>query len=459
MESIRFMAAGGAVGGAGVNAELVDKAVDEFKPHFLAQDGGSTDPGPYYLGSGNVATARASLKRDLLIIISAALRANVPVIVGSVGTAGGDVHVEWTLQIVREIVSEMRANLRVAVIYAEQDKDYLKGLYRTNRIRPLPGAPAFDEDTISRSSRIVGMMGVEQIQRALEGGAQLVLAGRCSDAALFAAKPIMDGFPHGLSWHAGKLLECGTMACENPGNGIIMADLNKDSVVISALGPGLRCTPNSLAGHSLYENSDPYLHYECAGVLDLSDSSFEAVDDKSVRIRGSKFRHSDDYTVKLEGAELAGYQAVMVGGIRDPFIIAELDKFLDGARTATQRMVERVFAGEVSRDSYSITYRAYGRDAVMGEMEPNRDKPGHELGLVMEITAPTRELAKDIAILATKQIVHYPIDKWNGLITGIALLHNPPYLERGPVYRFNVNHVALPHDPHEMFRTEFVDLA
>jgi hypothetical protein len=42
------------------------------------------------------------------------------------------------------------------------------------------------------------------------------------------------------------------------------------------------------------------------------------------------------------------------------------------------------------------------------------------------------------------------------LITAIALPYNA--LDRGAVYRFNVNHVVLPDDPFEMFPMEIIDV-
>ena len=39
------------------------------KPHVIAVDAGSTDPGPYYLGAGKSFTDRNSVKRDLEIMI------------------------------------------------------------------------------------------------------------------------------------------------------------------------------------------------------------------------------------------------------------------------------------------------------------------------------------------------------------------------------------------------------
>jgi hypothetical protein len=36
-----------------------------WEPHVIGCDGGSTDPGPHYLGSGKSFTSRLSVKRDL----------------------------------------------------------------------------------------------------------------------------------------------------------------------------------------------------------------------------------------------------------------------------------------------------------------------------------------------------------------------------------------------------------
>ena len=41
------------------------------QPDAIVVDAGSTDPGPYYLGSGKSFTDRDSVKRDLCLIIEA----------------------------------------------------------------------------------------------------------------------------------------------------------------------------------------------------------------------------------------------------------------------------------------------------------------------------------------------------------------------------------------------------
>jgi hypothetical protein len=389
-------------------------------------------------------------------VLLASRKANIPALIGSAGTAGGDPHVEWVLDIAREIAKENDLSLRTAVIRSEQNPDYLLGLYREGRVRALDPAPEIDEAVFSRSARIVGMMGVEPLQAALDAGADFVLAGRCSDPALFAALPIMRGFPPGLAWHAGKVTECGTMACEGGHGGVITATVREHEVILRPVGEGLRCTPQSIAAHSLYENAHPYLHKECSGTLDLTHSKYTAIDDVSVRITGSDFISSQDYTVKLEGAELIGYQSIMIGGIRDPFILRRLDQWLAEVKAYIYGAVERVLL--LHPRNWTLSVHVYGRNAVMGALEPNSSETPHEVGIVVEATAATQELATKAAQLSRQPFLHHGAPEWTSGTTSFACLHNPAHIDRGAVYRFNLNHVAGPRTQSEMFRTEFVQL-
>ena len=84
----------------------------------------------------------------------------------------------------------------------------------------------------------VAQMGVEPFQRALKGGAQVVLGGRAYDPACFAALPIMQGFDEGLALHCGKILECAAIAA-TPG----IAQHWQDKIVRRAAW--LRANPDS----------------------------------------------------------------------------------------------------------------------------------------------------------------------------------------------------------------------
>jgi hypothetical protein len=264
----------------------------------------------------------------------------------------------------------------------------------------------------------------------------------------------MKGFPAGLAWHAGKVLECGTMVCETTGRGVVLGAIRPDHLIVRPFGRNLRCTPQSVAAHSLYENADPYLHKECSGTLDLRRCEFAAEDDVSVRVTGSNFIAADAYTVKLEGAKLVGYQSIIIGGVRDPFIIRQLDEWLGTIRTYIAALARRLLGLEA--EEYSINFHVYGRDAVMGSLEPMRDALPHEVGIVLEATAASQALATKVAEISRQPLLHAPIPEWKGAITGFACLHNPAHIDRGPVYRFNMNHVALPDRYEDMFRTKFV---
>ena len=456
MDEVRFLAAIGALGG-GVHEGSMQEALRE-RPHFIAADAGTTDAGPFALGSGKAAFARDAVKRDLAIVLRAARQARIPVLIGSVGTAGADIHVDWMMEIVREVVREHAWRLKVAVIRSEQSKPYLQELFANGRLIPLDPAPEVDAGTIDRAARVVGMMGVEPLQDAIRAGVDLVIAGRCSDPALFAAIPIMRGMPEGLAWHAGKVAECGTMVCETASKGAIVGYVRRDEAIIRPVGAGLRCTPQSVAAHSLYESADPYLHKECSGTLDLSECRFEQLDEVAVRITGSRFHPAERYTVKLEGAESVGFQSIIVGGVRDPFIIRQLDAWLAKIKAYIARSVSAVLGDALKPSDYKIVFHVYGRNAVMGPLEPYPDAIAQEVGIVVEATAPTQELATKIAQLCRQPLLHAPIAEWKGAITGFACLHNPAEIERGEVFRFSFNHVAVPGTKTEMFRTEILTL-
>ena len=80
----------------------------EREPHLIGCDMGSIDIGPYYLGSGDMATAPASTKRDLKKVLLGALAHNIPLVIGSAGSAGAKPHLDATLALVRDIARAER---------------------------------------------------------------------------------------------------------------------------------------------------------------------------------------------------------------------------------------------------------------------------------------------------------------------------------------------------------------
>ena len=149
----------------------------------------------------------------------------------------------------------------------------------------------------------------------------------------------------------------------------------------------------------------------------------------------------------LEGAELAGYQAITPGSIRDPYMIKEYDEWLNRLKDKVNIRLEMVYGDTIKEgDDYSLQYKTYGRDGTMGKLEPLKEINTHELLVMFEVTAKHQKLANDISEIYHHQALHLPISKWHGLISGMAFPYNPSYFERGAVYRFNVHHVVEPAD-------------
>ena len=456
-EEIRILAPNGVCGSGFVEASF-EKGL-AAQPHFIGCDAGSTDPGPSHLGSGEPAFPREAVKRDLRLMMLGARRLKIPLLIGSAGTAGADPHLAWFADIVREIAAAENLSFRLALIHAEQDKGYLRKRLQEGRIKPLHPAPHFDEATIDRSAHIVGMMGAEPFMRALNADADVIIAGRASDTAIFAALPVMRGFPEGMAWHAAKILECGAAAVVNRKTPDCMfAWLRRDHFVVEAPDEELRCTPQSVASHSLYENADPFHLIESSGTLDLTQSRYEAISEHTVKVCGSTFVPAQRYTVKLEGAELAGYQSIVIGSVRDPFIIRQIDDWTQRLIVKIHARVNMVYGDRLKPADYVLNIRIYGKNGTMGPLEPVNEILSHELCLLIEITAPTQDIASTIAGIVRHQALHLPIPEWSGLITALACPYNPAHLDRGAVYRFNINHVVEPDDPYEMFPMELMEV-
>ncbi len=136
----------------GFREESLVRAVEQGA-NFVGCDAGTTDSGPYYLGSGNPRGPREGVKRNLRLMLREALKAGIPVIVGSAGHAGGRPHLEWTLDIIRELAHEHNWHFKLAAIDSEIEKDVLADAFNRGEITPLSPAPPLDDGAIRHARR------------------------------------------------------------------------------------------------------------------------------------------------------------------------------------------------------------------------------------------------------------------------------------------------------------------
>jgi hypothetical protein len=420
----------------------------------FAMDAGSTDPGPYYLGSGRPFTSRTMVKRDLDLLLPAARARKLPLIIGSAGGAGAGPHVAWTLEIIREVARAHDLHFRLAVILADQDRQVIKSKIARGEVADFEAGYPIDGPDVDACTHIVAQMGVEPLIAALEAGADVVVAGRAFDAALMAALPIMKGYDRGLAFHMGKILECGSFVAIPRASDGAIAHLAHDHFLVEPADPGKRCTVDLVAAHTLYEKSDPYRLHFPGGVLDLTQARFERHDDRTVRVSGSRFVPGTDYWVKLEGAAHLGYRSVCIAGARDPILIDRIDEVIDRVK----RKVALDLAGSIPADAYRIAIRLYGRDGVMGALEPHPVAHPQELGIVIEVVAPTQDAADTVCALVRSATLHMGYEGRVATGGNLAFPYSPAEFPGPEAYEFRLYHLMRVDDPCEMFRTSWHDV-
>lgn len=418
-------------------------------PRAIAVDAGSTDPGPYYLGAGKSFTARKAVKRDLDLMLRGALRLGVPLLIGSAGGAGAAPHLAWTQDIVEEIARERGLRFRMAVVPADLPKEAVRAALCAGRIRPMPCAGALTEADVSQSTHLVAQMGPEPLLAALDAGAQVVLCGRAYDPAPFAAPALRAGFDPGLALHMGKILECAAIAA-TPGSGsdCVLATLRPDCFELEALGEGRVFTTVSAAAHSLYEKSDPYELPGPGGSLDLTRTTYADLGGGRVRVAGTRFVPAP-YTIKLEGARRIGFRTISIAGVRDPILIDQIERVLADVR-------ERVL-GETASDA-RVLFHVYGKDGVMGALEPRRDLPAHELGIVIEVVHPDPGEADSVCALVRSTLLHFGYPGRISTAGNLAVLYSPSDVSCGEVYEFSVYHLMSVDDPVAPFPVRMVEV-
>ena len=407
-----------AILGYGFPEESFRKAMEE-SPDLIAVDAGSSDPGPHYLGAGKPFTDRAGVKRDLRYMITAGVKNDIPVVIGTAGGSGAAPHLEWCRQIILEIAQEEKLSFSMALIPSDVDKAIVHQALDNGKITALD---------------FVAQMGIEPFQRALKAGAQVVLGGRAYDPACFAALPIMQGFDEGLALHCGKILECAAIAA-TPGSGsdCAMGIIDDNGFTLKTFNPKRKFTETSAAAHTLYEKSDPYYLPGPGGVLNLKGCSFKAVNEGEVYVSGSRHEETP-YALKLEGARQVGFRCLTIAGTRAPIMIASIDTILEEVKASVARNLS------LNDDSIRMTFHLYGKNGVMGNHEPMQSA-GHELGILLDVVAPTQDIANSVCSLVRSTLLHYGYENRIATAGNLAFPFSPSDIQSGPVYEFSIYHL------------------
>lgn len=438
--------------GSGISPDLVARGL-ELGARAIAVDAGSTDSGASCLATGVSKVSRDSIKRDLTTLIRASAAADVPLLVGSCGTSGTDMGVDWTRDIALEICEAFGLTRRIALLYSEQPKSLVRAKLGDGKIAPLAPMGELTEGDVDSCNHIVALMGAEPYIKALEQGAHIILGGRTTDTAVLASFPLWKGSGVAPAWHAAKIAECGGLCTLRPRDGGVLLKIGPDYFDVEPLSQVNRCTPHSVSAHMLYENSDPFELVEPDGILDVREASYVALDDRCVRVTGSRYRPKP-YSMKLEGASTGAFQTFMLIGIEDPQVLSSIDVFLHRMHARLTTQVHTMFPG---LENFDLSLRAYGWNAVSGAKVESGASAPREIGLLLVVTAETQDLATRIAKACNPHFFHFPIEPDTPL-PSYGFPFSPAEVERGPVYEFKLNHVVQLEDPLELVRMDWAAL-
>lgn len=437
---LKALAASGQLG-HGIPAPAIQEGFRR-RPDFVGADMGSIDIGPYYLGSGQGDEDDEVVHRDLALTVLPALEQDIPVVIGSAGSAGGTPHLERTLQALDRVLKRAGRSARVASIDSELSSETVVDALARGKIRPCGDARSIPELTaasVRSSSRIVAQMGVEPLIEALDTGADIVVAGRAVDSAIYEAVPMMRGYDRGTASHMGKTIECASLCAVPGGRDAVMGYLGDGYFDVESLHPDRKCTAYSLAAHGLYEQADPYEIVGPGGKVDLRGVEYSDREGGLARAAGAKWipNRAQGYELKIEGARWIGHRYQALGGIRCPRGVAEAK----ASAEAIREMVGRLLPDGTDSNDYQLSFRFLGLDGAMAQGEPHPERLPNEIFVAIETLSEDRELAARVCGLARYNLLHY---FYPGILaTGgnLALASVPSEVYVGDAYEWSAYHL------------------
>ncbi|KAI1102445.1 hypothetical protein F4804DRAFT_265541 [Jackrogersella minutella] len=425
-------------------------------PTAMILDSGSTDSGPDRLAQGIMGSPRSSYVRDLRKLLKLVHEFRVPLIFSSAGGDGIDEHVRDIVKVIEEIAAEKGNegySFKTVAIFSGIDKALIRERLAAGGITGCGACvPPMTEEDIDASTRVVAQMGPEPFVDAMKATPDfdVIVGGRAYDPAPYVAycaclsklnlddrnSPEVQRQFGGFT-HMGKILECGGTCAEPKSHGAIATVFKDGGFTISPLTPTARCTPISVAAHTMYEKSRPDLLHGPGGYFDLNAAIYEQLpDQRSIKVRGSMFHFSQEsgrpYQIKLEAGCIVGYRSMFMGSVRDPILIKQFDSLI--------KIVKEYAADQHSNvtGNWELDFHLYGKQ----DEESAATTPSPEIFIIGEALASSQELATSVAATARIGVIHgsYPGQKATSgnFAFGIG---GKSVIELGPCSKFSMYHL------------------
>ncbi|KAK1841957.1 caib baif family enzyme [Colletotrichum chrysophilum] len=422
-------------------------------PTAIILDAGSTDSGPEKLALGTMTCPRSAYVKDLTKLLRLVNTFGVQLIFGSAGGDGADEHVVLMQEIIAEISAEKGNedySFKTISIFSGIDKTIIFDRLKASRLTGCGTCvPALTEGDVEATPRVVAQVGPEPFINAMEADPDfdVIVGGRAYDPAPYAAYSMFQlkrqhpGLSeqeleerHGGFLHMGKIMECGGQ-CSTPKSHGAVATVYQDGVFdVRPIAAQSRCTPLSVAAHSLYENTRPDILRGPGGALHLDAAKYEQLeDDRTIRVGGAEFKSSaasgQPYQLKLEGAKILGYRSIVLGSVRDHILINQLDDLLSLVKAYVKQQHPNI------PGNWDLDFHTYGQ----GQSTPLG--PG-EVFIIAEAVAPTQELATGLVSTARIGMIHGPYPGQKATSGNFAFgIAGKLEIETGPCCQFSVYHL------------------
>ncbi|QPC76788.1 hypothetical protein HYE68_007540 [Fusarium pseudograminearum] len=422
-------------------------------PTAMIMDSGSTDSGPQKLALGSMSCPRSAYAQDLAKLLRLVHTFQVPLIFSSAGGDGTDEHVQIMQDIIREITEEegnSDYSFNTISLFSSIDKTTILQRFQEGRLTGCgPCVPAADGAEIEASLHVVAQMGYEPFLDAMNANPDfdVIVGGRAYDPSPYAAycvhqlmrqkTDLSDEQLHsslGGFLHMGKILECGGQCSTPKSHGAVATVYATGLFDVRPTAPDSKCSPLSVAAHTLYENTRPDILKGPGGSIHLQDSKYEQLSDgRSVRVSGSEYHSSEKdglpYQFKLEAARIVGYRSMFMGSIKDHILIPQIDKLLARVKLyVAQQHTEPT-------SEWKLDFHVYGKG------QSSSTGLG-QLFIVGEALASTQQLANSIASKARVGMIHapYPGQKATAGNFGFGL-GGLMEVELGPCAEFSLYHL------------------
>lgn len=314
-------------------------------------------------------------------------------------TNAGGVNPYGAKRKIESVLNELGLSCKISVVTGDNLIDFVDELKEQDLLVNMQNGAKFlpNEHEIAFAN---AYLGARPLVEALKNGADVVISGRTSDAAQFAA-PLIYEF--GWEWDAwdelaramtiGHLMECSGQAVGgnfsgdwesvdfvNIGFPIAEVDETGESIITKVPGTGGLVSKDTLKEQLLYEVHDPYNYILPDVVVNIADTKLEDIGKDMVRVYGTTGKPATD-TYKA----LIGYNNGYLG---EAVISYSWPDALKKAKRASEILIANMERAKIEYEDVHVSFMGY--DSLHGPLS-NPDPNLNEVYLRLAIHAKTKD--------------------------------------------------------------------